>query len=344
MKGGTEGRVHEAHRSFHSRQIIHHSHLRREPRCFCQRLAAKHYQDADNENHAKHAACKFEHKWHGKDPDRHDRQQHDEVAANADPRDGQSLSEIDIQRRKEAGGLLQTAQREQHEDEYLWQMVDSLYPTGGFAHSLGLEAAAQEGLVAAASLRAFLSASLHQSANFALPLVCSAHAAAADADVVEAALRLNGRATALYSNHVARKASLAQGAALLRLALSTYAPTWPRMQALLALRKQAKKRGQGGVHHAVLFGLVCALLGVDAEPAQRMYLFVTTRDVLSAATRLNLVGPLEAAKLQYEIAPLLEQVFQAKKNRGVEDSYSSAPVLDLVQAMHDQLYTRIFNS
>ncbi|KAK1929968.1 Urease accessory protein F [Phytophthora citrophthora] len=232
-------------------------------------------------------------------------------------------------------------------DWALWQMVDSLYPTGGFAHSLGLEAAMQEGLVTASSLRDFLSASLHQSANFALPLIFSAHHIAAESDsidLVEPVLGLNCQATALYSNHVARKASFAQGAALLRLALSTYGPSYPRIQALLTIRKEAKKRNQGGVHHAVLFGVVCALLGISAEPVQRMYLFVTTRDVLSAATRLNLVGPLEAAKLQFETTQLLEEVFQAKKNRGIQESYSSAPVLDLVQAMHDQLYTRIFNS
>ncbi|POM72882.1 Urease accessory protein [Phytophthora palmivora] len=230
----------------------------------------------------------------------------------------------------------------------LWQMVDSLYPTGGFAHSLGLEAATQEGLVVASSLRDFLSSSLHQAANFALPLVFSAHqittTSESDSVFVESVLSLNSRTTAQYSNHVARKASFAQGAALLRLALSTYAPTYPRVQTLLTIRKEAKKWNQGGVHHTILFGVVCALLDVDADSTQRMYLFVTTRDVLSAATRLNLVGPLEAAKLQFETAPLLEKVFQTKKNRTAEHSYSSAPVLDLVQAMHDQLYTRIFNS
>lgn len=227
-----------------------------------------------------------------------------------------------------------------------WQMLDSLYPTGGFAHSLGLEAAAQEGLVSAASLRDFLSASVHQAANFALPIVFSAHEAVSltPEALVENVLVLNARATALYSNHVARKASLAQGAALLRLALNTYAPTCPRFQALLTLRKQTKREKQPGVHHAVLFGVVCALLDVDRQQAQRMYLFVTTRDVLSAATRLNLVGPMEAARLQFEATPLIDKVFEDKKDRGVEDSYSSAPVLDLVQAMHDQLYTRIFNS
>ncbi|CAH0522620.1 unnamed protein product [Peronospora belbahrii] len=230
-------------------------------------------------------------------------------------------------------------------DWALWQMVDSLYPTGGFAHSVGLEAAMQEGLVTASSLREFVSMSLHQSANFALPLVFSSHQiVTSEYDFVDSILSLNSRATALYSNHVARKASFAQGSALLRLALSTYAPTYPRIQTLISIQKEAKTRDKGGVHHAVLFGVVCALLGVEVESTQRMYLFVTTRDVLSAATRLNLVGPLEASKLQFETTSLLEKVFLAKKNREVEESYSSAPVLDLAQAMHDQLYTRIFNS
>lgn len=234
-----------------------------------------------------------------------------------------------------------------------WQMIDSLYPTGGFAHSLGLEAAVQEKLVSGggASLDRFLSSTLHQTANFALPIVFSAYRGAAQApdaaQVVEAFLQLNAQATALYSNHVAKKASLAQGAAMLRLAISTYASDSSadsRFSALLAARKESKRRKHPGVHHAVVFGTVCALLGIHADECQRMYLFVTVRDVLSAATRLNLIGPMEATRTQFEMRGALERVFQRSKDREIQDSYSSAPVLDLIQAMHDQLYTRIFNS
>ena len=230
-------------------------------------------------------------------------------------------------------------------DWALWQMVDSLYPTGGFAHSLGLEAAMQEGLVTASSLRGFVATALHQSANFALPLVFASYQiATSDSECVKAILSLNRRATAVYSNHVARKASFAQGSALLRLARSTYAHTCPRISTLVAIQNEAKKRDTGSVHYAVIFGVVCAFLGIDVASTQRMYLFMTTRDVLSAATRLHLVGPFEAAKVQFELTPLLEKVFRAKRNREMDDSYSSAPVLDLVHAMHDQLYTRIFTS
>ncbi|KAF1317246.1 Urease accessory protein, partial [Globisporangium splendens] len=257
-------------------------------------------------------------------------------------------------------------------DWVIWQMVDSLYPTGGFAHSVGLEAAVQERIVtkaasssAASPLHQFLRSTLHQTANFALPIVYSMHAAvtgdggnnASSSDlslndatvdesrVVAAFLDINAHATALFSNHVAKKASFAQGAAMLRLAISSYhSMHGDRFQVLVTIRKESKRQKHPGIHHAVVFALVCALLGVDVATCQRMYLFFVIRDVLSAATRLNLIGPFEASRLQFEMSELMEKVFQTKKNRPIEDAYSSAPVLDLIQAMHDQLYTRIFNS
>uniref|UniRef100_K3X7Q1 Urease accessory protein UreF n=1 Tax=Globisporangium ultimum (strain ATCC 200006 / CBS 805.95 / DAOM BR144) TaxID=431595 RepID=K3X7Q1_GLOUD len=255
-------------------------------------------------------------------------------------------------------------------DWVVWQMIDSLYPTGGFAHSVGLEAAVQERIVTKAAspsnaspLHQFLRSTLHQTANFALPIVYSMHAAVTDKQandgsgfssndaavdescVVAAFLEINAHATALFSNHVAKKASFAQGAAMLRLAISSYHSKHDdRFQVLVTIRKESKRQKHPGIHHAVVFALVCALLGVDAATCQRMYLFFVIRDVLSAATRLNLIGPFEASRMQFEMSELMEQVFQAKKNRPIDDSYSSAPVLDLIQAMHDQLYTRIFNS
>ncbi|GAB9475519.1 Urease accessory protein [Globisporangium polare] len=251
-------------------------------------------------------------------------------------------------------------------DWAVWQMVDSLYPTGGFAHSVGLEAAVQERLVTKSPpssntpspLDQFLRSTLHQTANFALPIVFTMHssvhmakalhgrAAVQDESALVAAfLDVNAQATALFSNHVAKKASLAQGAAMLRLAVSTYhSHEKDAFEVLVTIRKESKRQKHPGVHHAVVFALTCALLGVDAATCQRMYLFFTIRDVLSAATRLNLIGPFEASRTQFELKELMERVFQAKKNRAIQDSYSSAPVLDLIQAMHDQLYTRIFNS
>ncbi|HTV76324.1 MAG TPA: hypothetical protein VMD57_04930, partial [Candidatus Baltobacteraceae bacterium] len=65
---------------------------------------------------------------------------------------------------------------EQYNDDWLvWQLVDSTFPIGGFAHSLGLEAAWQHGEVRGREdLVSFLEASLHQLGHAALPFVTAA--------------------------------------------------------------------------------------------------------------------------------------------------------------------------
>ena len=58
----------------------------------------------------------------------------------------------------------------------LWQLIDSGFPAGGFAHSAGLEAALQHGHVAdGAGVEAFARHSLAQMGRGALPLVTAAY-------------------------------------------------------------------------------------------------------------------------------------------------------------------------
>ncbi|KDO29983.1 hypothetical protein SPRG_05172 [Saprolegnia parasitica CBS 223.65] len=215
---------------------------------------------------------------------------------------------------------------------HTWQLVDSLYPTGGFAHSLGLESAVQEKIVTnTTNLRQFVVSALYQTGNLLLPFLCEAHADPS----VENFARLDALVHAMTTNHVARRASIAQGTALLRVATQTYSHL-PVLRAI----KQTRPVG----HHVVVLGTLCGALGLDSLASQRLLLFFTLRDILSAATRLNLVGPIESAKLQMQLAEVAETVLQTRKDRRVDDAYQSAPYLDLVQGRHDQLYTRIFNS
>ena len=51
-------------------------------------------------------------------------------------------------------------------DWLTWQVVDSAFPTGAFAHSWGLESAWQHGEIEGApALEAFLEASIHQAGH-----------------------------------------------------------------------------------------------------------------------------------------------------------------------------------
>src|SRR5690348_11706297 len=93
----------------------------------------------------------------------------------------------------------------------LLQIADSTFPTGGFAHSSGLEAAVQLGELAKdeEGLRAFCEESLWQTGFSALPFVAATHASPHEVEQHDAL------AQAFLSNHVANRASRAQGRAFI---------------------------------------------------------------------------------------------------------------------------------
>ena len=68
-------------------------------------------------------------------------------------------------------------------------------------------------------------------------------------------------------------------------------------------------------------------------------MFITMRDVVSAATRLNLIGPLGAALLQHQVALIAEVILEKWMNRYVEEACQTMPLLDTVQGCHGYLFS-----
>lgn len=214
----------------------------------------------------------------------------------------------------------------------LLQLADSAFPSGGFAHSGGLEAAAQAGELrdaaagGAVRLERYLRDLVWQAAHGALPLAAMAHERPADLG------RWDARADAFLVNHVANRASRQQGRALLQ----TCALAFPGTK---SLREETKALHR---HHAPLFGALLRKLGVSLEETQRLLLFGTLRGAVSAAVRLALAGTHEAQALQSRLAPALEDALQACA--GLREPQQTAPLADLFQATHDRLYSRLFLS
>jgi urease accessory protein len=216
------------------------------------------------------------------------------------------------------------------------QLADSAFPTGGFAHSAGLEAAAALGEVGgAAGLRGFCAEALWQVGLGALPFVRAAHGAAGDLAVLGA---LDARCHAFLSSHVANRGSRTQGRAF----AATVARVFPR-PALVALDEALRAKALHG-HLAPVFGAALAALEVEVAEAQRLFLHQSLRGVTSAAVRLGLAGPHEAQRMQHELAPLADEVLARCGAIPVEDAAQPAPLLDLFGATHDRLYARLFQS
>src|SRR5438552_18534524 len=97
------------------------------------------------------------------------------------------------------------------------QLADSAFPTGGFAHSAGLEAAWQQGFIrGSAELREFIHASLVQCGHASLPFVIAA------CQHIKSLSFIDLECDAMLTNHVANRASRAQGRALARVVQSVF--------------------------------------------------------------------------------------------------------------------------
>lgn len=215
----------------------------------------------------------------------------------------------------------------------LLQLADSAFPTGGFAHSFGLEAAVQLGEVAsAAELASFMDDALTQAGHLALPFVGAAH------DSPSEVAALDATCDAMLTSHVANRASRTQGRA--------FAATCARVfdAAELASLDDACRTRALHAHLAPVVGAATRAMGVSRDDGQALHLHGTLRGLASAAVRLGLVGPHEAQRLVHDRAATLDRVLADCGALGVEQAHQTAPLLELFGATHDRLYSRLFQS
>lgn len=202
----------------------------------------------------------------------------------------------------------------------LLQLADAAFPAGGFAHSAGLEAALA--LRPAVTVAQFLDEALAQAARASLPFV----RAAAGGDALDA---LDDACDATLTSHVGNRASRAQGRAMLLAATNVW-----DLPALAAHR--------GPCHLAPVFGAVFAAVG--SQGADVAFLHATTRGVLSAAVRLGAIGPLEAQRIQADVAGRLDALLASSAGISPSDAAQTSPLLDVFGALHDTLDGRLFQS
>ena len=214
----------------------------------------------------------------------------------------------------------------------VWQLVDSAFPAGGFAHSYGLEAAWQQREVDAASLPAFVRDAIAQAGHSGLPFVLTAF------DDPRRVALVDERCDAFLRNPVANRASRVQGRAW----LGTVERSFPRddvREATAAIRARSGCR-----HFTPIVGATLSALGVERNDAARLFLFGAARGTLSASVRLGITGTTDAQRMLSERAGDLDRTIERCSGLAIEDAAQTSPLIDLWQASHDRLYSRLFVS
>ena len=210
------------------------------------------------------------------------------------------------------------------------QLADSAFPTGGFAHSAGLEAALQ--LRELPGVEHFCAELVDQLVHGSLPLVAAVHDQPARLAEVDAFAR------ATLWSHVAARASRTQGRALLDVAARSFG----HAELVDARARLARNEPEG--HLAPVFGFVTRALGVDRDEALATFLHLGVRGALSAAVRLGCIGPAEGQAIHHRLHPVLEAALARARTLRLEDVAQTAPLVELLQATQDRLYSRLFQS
>lgn len=249
-------------------------------------------------------------------------------------------------------------------------LADSALPLGSFAFSSGLESYLAHGKEKALAniskpvptqyvlLQTFLDLSLQSLAGTALPYVLATYR---DPTQLE---ELDNNFDASTPCTVARRASVAQGRALLSVWDRSYKSHYPPPTladeketiagaAIIMLREfSGLLRGSSpepyppNAHLAPLWGVITQILSIPLHSAAYLFLFSHARTVISAAVRASVLGPYQAQALlaSSELRDRIEALVVLYWNRTTEEAGQAVPVMDLWVGRHEMLYSRIFNS
>lgn len=221
----------------------------------------------------------------------------------------------------------------------LLHFSDSAFPTGGYAHSFGLERYCQAGIVTDADgVERFLLAQLEGAAGPTDATAAAGANRAMAAGDVDACVALDEALEAMKPVRELREGSRQMGRQTLRIAALLTG------DARLDRHLESVNAGGAPGHHAVAFGMAAGALAWSAQDTAAGFLYSTTSLLVGAALRLLPMGQTDGQRVLWRLHPVIARVAREAAEREPSDMWSFSPGLDVQAMLHARLDTRLFRS
>lgn len=219
------------------------------------------------------------------------------------------------------------------------QMTDSMFPSGAFVHSEGLETYIQQGAISTPEQLQQLIA-IRLSDGVGLQDMIAMHSAMSIYHKRDdkTLLFLDQMLSAMKTAKESRDASCRVGKQMLRTVLAL------NDDEFLSLYQSYIQHQSAAGHAALTFGLVCASLRIEKQIALTAYAYSLVSSQVSAAIKLMRLGQTRAQKIIYGLQPVIDETVSTALTLNINDMQSFTPALDIRTMQHEFLFRRLFNS
>jgi urease accessory protein len=218
-----------------------------------------------------------------------------------------------------------------------FRFIDSLFPSGGYAYSSGLEAAVQGGAVTdVVSMQRYVRDLLeHGMAGREAVAVALVHDAAMSGNL-KSVICIDQNLEAMKLDHTTRVASRQMGRQVIRIAAES------NKAVILNNYLTSVEANTSPGHLAVGLGVTLSVHGWLKSEAVGAFLYQSAAGLISAGMKLLPLGQREAQRILDSWLPLVDQI--SKRATTAQDMMSFAPMQDIYAMRHGRLVSRLFRS
>ena len=217
-------------------------------------------------------------------------------------------------------------------------MIDTFFPSGGFAFSSGLEAAVQEGNVRTSEdLNRYVADYLWWGMGKCEAVALAQAHMASSKGQVEAIIKIDKALESMKLCQETRAASRQMGRSVIQNTVHL-----EERQEILPTYQEAIKTGHSPGHLAVTLGVHFQSVGWSQQQAIAGFLYQSGIGFVSASYKLLPIGQREGQRLLATWTPLMVELSQTITAHTPMMAW--APIQEIYAMRHSQLTTRIFRS